>query len=429
MHVVILGNGVAGVSAALRLRELQPAWRITLVSGESRHHYSRPALMYIFLGHINYRDTKPFEDEFWLEKRIDLAHAWVTRVDLERRLLLLDGGESIAWDKLLLATGSRPNRFGWPGQDLAGVQGLYGLQDLARLHENIRHASHAVIVGGGLIGIELAEMLHEFGVGITFLVREPSYWSNVLPAAESAMVNREIERHGMELRLETELQEVLDDGTGRCGAAVTIRGERIECQFVGLTAGVSPNIDVIRDTPIAVGRGVRVDGTLRTTIPGIWAAGDCAEIVTPESAGSGTVQQVWYTGKMQGEVAGENIARSEGPEPAVEYDAGIWFNSAKFLDLEYQTYGRVNQGVPGERSFYWESSDAAQAVRIVHVDGAVIGVNVMGTRWRHETCERWIRERRPVEEVLSCFEEAHFDPEFFRRRGPEMRCAFMEQAR
>ena len=82
MHVAILGNGVTGVSAALRLRERRPDWRITLVSGESTHHYSRPALMYVFMGHMRYADTKPFEDSFWGEKRLDLVRAWVTRIDL-----------------------------------------------------------------------------------------------------------------------------------------------------------------------------------------------------------------------------------------------------------------------------------------------------------------------------------------------------------
>ena len=182
MHVAIIGNGISGVSTALRLREKQPGWRISLISGESKYHYSRPALMYVFMGHMGYQETKPYEDSFWERERLELVRGWVNEIDVEGRTLKLVGQPPITWDELVIATGSKSNKFGWPGQDLDGVQGLYGLPDLKRLYENARRTRHAVIVGGGLIGIELAEMLCSRGIRVTFLVREDSYWDNVLPA-------------------------------------------------------------------------------------------------------------------------------------------------------------------------------------------------------------------------------------------------------
>jgi len=413
MHVAIIGNGIAGVSAALRVRALQPGWRISLISGESQFHYSRPALMYIYMGHMRYADTKPYEDSFWREQRLDLVRDWVVGVDTVRRELRLHRGQPLAYDRLLIATGSQSNRFGWKGQDLAGVQGLYDLMDLDLLYRNTENCKHAVIVGGGLVGIELAEMLLTQGIRVTFLVREASYWDNVLPAEESALVNRVVRRHGIELKLSTQLKEIVDGGNGRAAAVITDHGERIDCQLVGLTAGVTPNIDLARDTPIAVGRGILVDSSLRTSVDGVFAAGDCAEI---RSAGArNLIQQVWYTGRVQGEVAGDGLAGV-----ARTYDPGIWYNSAKFFDLEYQTYGQVNLRVPGEHSLYWEHANHEHAARIVHVDGRVIGFNFMGLRRGHRVCEQWIRDGRDADYVLAHLADANFDPEFHARFEPDM---------
>lgn len=420
MHVVIIGNGITGATAALELRQLDADCRITMISGESQYHYSRPALMYIFMGHMPYQETKPHADQTWADNRIDLRRDWVSDIDTAGKQLTLHKGGALAYDKLLIATGSKSNKFGWPGQDLQGVQGLYDLQDLKRLHENVTTTRHAVIVGGGLIGIELAEMLHSCGLPVTFLVREVSYWDNVLPAEESAMVSRLIREAGFELRLETGLKEIEDDGNGRAGAVITDQDERIECQLVGLTAGVSPNIELVEETAIETGRGILVDWSLRTSVPDVLAAGDCAEIVAGGD-GRNLLQQVWYTGKRQARVAAQVLAGMEAT-----YDPGIWYNSAKFLDLEYHTYGQVNLRVPGEQNLYWEHPNGRHSIRIVYLADRVIGINTMGVRFRHRVCEAWIAAQRPLEYVLEHLAEAHFDPELFRRFDAHATAQFKE---
>lgn len=407
MRVLIIGNGITGVTAALRLREKQPAWEITMISGESRYHYSRPALMYIYMGHQSYEETKPYPDSFWAEQRIELVRDWVTRVDAESHTVTLAKNGTRGFDKLLLCTGSKPNKFGWPGQDLEGVQGFYGLQDLVKLYENSKNTRDAVIVGGGLIGIELGEMLHSAGIHVTFLVRESQFWNNVLPLEEATMVSRLIRKSGYGLELETNLTEIVDDGNGHCCAVTTDTGKRLECQLVGLTAGVSPRIEMLADSKVETERGVLVDWSLRTNVPDVYAAGDCAELVTSEGERNVT-EQVWYTGKYQGEVVADVMAGEER-----RYEQGIWHNAAKFLDLEYQVYGRVNLDEEGVSSLYWEAPDGEHSIRIVHKNGAVIGFNLMGVRYRQETCQRWLREERDLDFVLQHLSEANFDPEFF----------------
>jgi len=379
--------------------------------------------MYVFMGHMRYRDTKPFPDSFWRAKGIDLMRAWVSRVDAAGKSLEFQDGPPLAWDRLLIASGSRSNMFGWPGQELDGVQGLYGLPDLKKLYETTERTRRAVIVGGGLIGIELAEMLHSRNVHVTFLVRETSYWNNILPDEESAMINRLVRQHGLGLELATDLDRIEEDGHGRCAAAITKDGRRFECQLLGLTAGVSPNVEFLAASGIDIGRGVLVDEQLKASAADVWAAGDCAEIVR-DGADRNLIQQVWYTGKMQGEVAGDNIA---GEGDGRRYDPGIWFNSAKFFDLEYQTYGSVNRSAPGERNLYWEHPTHQHAARLVHLDGTVIGLQTMGIRWRHEVAEQWIGDGRSVDETLRGLSQLAFDPEFHRRHEGDIVHAFRGQ--
>lgn len=410
MHIVILGNGISGITAARHVRKLSDH-QITVISAESDYFFSRTALMYIYMGHMRLEDTQPYEDWFWEKNRIQLKKAWVDSIDFSQKQLQTANGEAISYDKLLLAVGSAPNKFGWPGQDLENVHGLYTLQDLSAMETASQEGiQRAVVVGGGLIGIEMAEMFHSRGIPVTLLVREKSYWNHVLPPEESAMINREIERHGIDLRLETELKEIVDDGQGKVAAVITNTGEQIDCQYVGLTAGVHPNIGFLQDTALETQKGILVNEHLQTNLPDVYAIGDCAQLRFP-GPGRRAIEAVWYTGRMMGEVAAYNICGQPTP-----YAPGIWFNSAKFMDIEYQVYGDVQAKAPAEHQpLYWEHSEGRKGIRIIyHAESkATLGFNLMGIRYRHEVCEQWIKEGSPIEDVLQNLSLANFDPEFF----------------
>jgi NADPH-dependent 2,4-dienoyl-CoA reductase/sulfur reductase-like enzyme len=421
-HIVIVGNGIAGVTAARHIRKLS-AHRITMISDETLQPYSRTSLMYIYMGQLKAQDTWLYEDGFWARNRIDRIHDRVARIDPQGRKVTLVSGASLPYDELILATGSKTARFGWPGQDLDGVGGLYHLQDLDRMSAWTTGVPHAVVVGGGLIGIEMAEMLWSRGIGVTFLVREKNFSDTVLPAEESAMVSREIRRHGIDLRLDTQLSAIEDDGSGRACAVLTDNGERISCGFVGLATGVTPNIDFLRDAGIDIGSGILIDDHLRTNAEHIYAIGDCAEIRQPQP-GRKPIEAVWYTGRMMGQTVAHTICGNP-----MSYDPGIWFNSAKFFSIEYQTYGRIAPVLlPEERSVYWEHPDGRRSIRINYAaaSGAVVGFNLMGVRFRHETCARWIAEGRPIRDVLRDLDEAAFDPEFGPRFGRHVRARFTD---
>ncbi len=414
--IVIIGNGISGITAARHIRKMSNH-AITVISAETDHFFSRTALMYIYMGHMKYEHTKPYEDWFWEKNKIDLVRDFVISIDTDRQKLELQNGRGVAYDELIIATGSRPNKFGWPGQDLDGVQGMYSFQDLENMEVYTKNINRAVIVGGGLIGIEMAEMLLSRNIPVTFLVRESSFWNKILPAEESEMVNRLIRSHHVDLRLVTEMKDILADKNGRARAVVTTDGEEIPCQFVGLTAGVSPNIDMVKASKIHVDRGVVVNKYFETSVPNVYSIGDCAQFETA-LPNRKSIEQVWYTGRMHGEIVAKTIC---GKKTA--YQPGPWFNSAKFFDVEYQVYGDVkNEMLDSEDCLYWEHENGQHSIRIVFNKStkALLGINLMGVRYRHEVCDRWLQQGATIKEVVGNLKKANFDAEFYKEYEDEI---------
>jgi NADPH-dependent 2,4-dienoyl-CoA reductase/sulfur reductase-like enzyme len=410
---VIVGNGISGITLARHIRKNDSSADLQVISGESQYFFSRTALMYIYMGHLKFEHTKPYEDWFWKKNRIELVHDWVTKINFKTKELLLHSGTAVSYDILVLATGSTPNKFGWPGQDLKGVQGLYSKQDLELMESNTRNIRNAVVVGGGLIGIEMAEMLRSRDVQVTFLVRESAFLEIVLPKEESLMVERHMREHHVDLRLNTELREIIGDATGRVEAVQTNQGEIIECQFVGLAAGVSPNVDFLKSTPLKLNKGILIDEFFATSIEDVFAIGDCAEFKSSPGPNRKEIEQVWYTGRMHG----ETLAHCLTVEP-VSYLPGVWFNSAKFFDIEYQTYGTVpNSKIDGISTFYWEHDNGKVCFRAVYETASktFIGASSLGIRIRHEFMDRAIGEKWSVNKVMGKLHEAEFNPEFYEK--------------
>ena len=423
MNVVILGNGISGVTAARHIRK-QSDHKITIISSETPFFFSRTALMYVYMGHMRFQDIQPYENDFWEKNNINLLQTHIKDINFAQKHLLAENGDQISYDKLILAVGSKPNKFGWPGQDLDAVHGLYHKQDLDAMEKHSKGLKKAVIVGGGLIGLEMAEMFLSRKISVTFLVRESDYWRVVLPEEESKMISRHIRQHGIDLRLLTELKEIIDDGNGKACAVITHKGERIDCGFVGLTAGVHPNVVFLKDKGLNIGRGIRVNEFLETSLPDVYAIGDCAEMLVPKP-GRRPIEAVWYTGRMMGEVVAHNICGNKK-----SYQPGIWFNSAKFLDIEYQVYGHIPSDLPkGTETLYWEHPDGAKSIRINYDSNSrvVTGFNLMGIRYRHDVCNKWLAQKTNIEIVLENLSLANFDPEFFKTYEPDVLALYNQQ--
>lgn len=428
-HIVIIGNGIAGVTTARHIRK-RSTHRITIISSETPYFFSRTALMYVYMGHMTFEHTKPYPDDFWEKNGIELKHAYVTSIQPENKQVLIEGGEQVAYDSLVLAVGSKPRTFNWPGEDLQGVQGLYSFQDLQLLEKhapNAQACKRAVIVGGGLIGVELAEMLHSRNIPVTFLVRESSFWNGVLPEGDSALITDHIKKQGLDLRLNTNLKAINDDGSGKV-KSVTIAetGKEIPCDFVGLTTGVQPNIDFLRSSPLEVDTGILVNEYLETNLPDVYAIGDCTQLRNPLPHRR-SIEAVWYVGRMMGETLAQTLTGTK-----TAYSPGHWFNSAKFFHIEYQTYGQVHptqKKQANEKHFHWKHPNKDKAMTFAYEleSHRFLGINTLGIRLRHEVMNQWLSKEKSIHDVISHLQKAHFDPEFYQRHYKTIQQAFESQ--
>lgn len=415
---VIIGNGIAGITAARQLRKKSDQ-RIRVISAETPYFFSRTALMYVYMGHMKFEDIKPYEDWFWEKNRIELIHARVERVIPDEKSLVLDTGEKMKYDQLVIASGSKTKYHNWEGQDACGVQGLVSYQDLELLEANTPkpfqkdHSTRKAFVNGaGLIGIEMAEMLNTRDIDVSILVREDRFWGGVLTKNEARLIGKHIESHGVELLYETELDKVLSNENKRIRAIQTKAGDQFDCQLLGIATGVTPNVTFLEDSGLEIDKGICVNEYLETNLENIYAIGDCAQIRDP-LPGRKSIEAVWYVGRMMGEVLGNTLA---GKRTA--YRPGPWFNSAKFFDIEYQTYGNIlPDGDPDQAHYFWKAQGDRQFITIgYHPETEIFqGINTFGIRMRHEYFHNAIKREMKVGEVIGGIKTANFDPEFYRK--------------
>jgi len=444
LRAVIVGNGVAGIEAALAIRRREAKWDITIVSEESDNFFSRTALMWVCSGQMSHRDIEPYERDLYAREQLERVRGRAIGIDAEAKTLKLAGDlDDVHYDKLVIACGSAPRRGPWPGSDLRGVGHFVTLSDLEWLERELygdpvrerppradahlsrstegspylfrepasvkkgRSLTHAVVIGGGLVGIEAVEVLLAAKRRVTFLIREEWYWPMAIDARESEWIADRLREHGVDVRLSRSADAIVGDADGNV-RAVRIDEKEIETDAVVVAIGVVPNTGWLEGSRVERDErgGIVVDESLGTSVEDVWAAGDCASV--PWFDGSSRPEQLWYTARAQGRVAGRAVLGDD-----IRYDRGTWFNSAKLMDVEYTTVGLVNVGLDGEEDFFFEErGEVRSTTRIIIVDGRVVGMNLLGRRWDHSVLSRFIEERRSLDYVLEHLDEARFDTEF-----------------
>ena len=403
---LIIGNGIAGVNAGERIRALDPEAEITIITDEPHPFYSRPGLMYYMMGTLELKDLycHRYEGDWYGRHRLRLVYDRVERIETEAHLCHMQEGGTQPYDRLLLATGAVPIRPPWEGCDLEGIFHLNTLADSqATLDYMESHpVKRAVVIGAGLTGVELAEVFRHHKLDVTMLEHSPTFFPKALSVEQSPVIEAELARHKVELHLGVSVTDFLGENGAVAGVA-TEDGTTYPADIAGVAVGVGANTGLAGSTGIEVRRGIVVDDHQRTSAPDIYAAGDCAEVPIDFWAGS-FVEALWYTARLQGEVAGENMAGGDRTYSRESY------NVAKFFGVDYAQVGAFRYPGDDYEEFTVVAPDLKNAVRVIHKDEKVVGLVSLGSRIIRPELTRILVSGNPAEAVRTELEDALLRP-------------------
>lgn len=307
---LIIGGGIAGTTAAETIRGHDPSGSIGIVSDEPHRLYSRIMLSKpnFFLGKISFDQIWLKKEAWYGENKIEfIAGKKAVGLDPVKKIIRLDNGQDIGYQKLLVATGGCPRLWPIPGTDKQGVFYLQTLDDAKAIIAAMKSAKKAVAVGGGFISFEICEMLRMAGIEVTLVMRESYYWEPLLDQAAGGIIEKAIGQGGVKVIKNSEVEKV--EGGDRVCEVVTKDGKRIECDMIITGIGVYCDTEWLRPSGLAIGRGILTNEYLETNLPEVFAAGDAAEfkdIILGHRIQLGN----WVNAQSQGRAAGNNMTVS-----------------------------------------------------------------------------------------------------------------------
>ena len=285
----IIGDGAAGTTAATYLRRTDRHCRIEMYCDEPTPAYYRAALTNYMLGELKAEQLFAVPPTFFQDLSITRNPPRVSSIDTEQRSLSLGNGRTAFYDRLLVASGSRPALPPIPGSDVEGFMTMRTMQDARTILDKVAGGSvkRAVVVGGGILGLEVVSALRARGAQVTYLVRGNSFMTGVLDQVASDLVLARCRHFDVDLRLSEEIAGVESKAGKLAGVRLKSSGEQVKTGLVVVAAGIKPNIGFLAGSGVKTGRGVQVDSGMRTNVEGIYAAGDVTEVHDPATGRRG----------------------------------------------------------------------------------------------------------------------------------------------
>jgi NAD(P)H-nitrite reductase large subunit len=370
---LIIGNGASGTYAAETIRKTDTEGEITLVTNEPYPLYNRVALPPFLRDEAKREKVFLRRPEQHEEKGIKLlVNTQINSLDTEARVATAADGTTFEFDKLLIATGGRPNPLPAPGAtpDIKGIYNFQYWDDAAAIRERINTAKHAVVVGGSYIAYELAEAYRHHGLAVTWLIRGPRFLRRVLDEDGGALVDDIARAAEVDIHYGGEVKEVHTKDGQVCGVT-TSTDEYIQCDMVGVGLGVKMNVDFLKDTPIKVRSGVLTNEYLETNVPDVFAGGDVAEFFDV-SIGLHNQMGTWNNSVSHGRIAGANMLGER------KFYNDVPMYSTGLFDSRIRVMGLTPENVPDLES--WEHLDAANRnyQRLFFKEGRLVGGCLIG---------------------------------------------------
>jgi pSer/pThr/pTyr-binding forkhead associated (FHA) protein/NADPH-dependent 2,4-dienoyl-CoA reductase/sulfur reductase-like enzyme len=410
---VVIGDGAAGTTAAQYVRKRDPDGSITIYSDDPNAAYYRAALTNYLIGELREDQLFAVPPDFYARTRVERVLARVSSIDTAaRRITLASGGAPVAYDKLCIAAGSVPNPPPFPGNDLAGVMTMRTMQDARAFMEDLRsgRVKRAVVIGGGPLALEWAQGLRARGAEVVYILRGRDFMGGVLDKTGSDLVASRLRAFGCDLRMEEEVAEVIGDKQGRVRAvALKHSGERIDAQLVCAAIGIRMNTGFLAGSGIEVNKGIPVDASMQTNVPGVYAAGDVAEVDDP-LIGAKRGLGLWEPARLQGRVAGSNMGGGQAA-----YRVGVMYNATRLYDLDFAGIGRTIEAEgDGVVTDLPKGRGTIAYRKLVIEEGVLVGAILLGHRSEHVRrhglrLRKLIADRADVSEVQAQLLDPTFD--------------------
>ena len=407
---VIIGTGVSAIAAAEAIRLADSQGELSIVGDDPFIYYSRPGLAYYLTGELPEKWLFPYQKDDYQKLRAKIFTASVHRILPAEKTILLDNAVRLPYDRLLIATGAQALPLKVPGADLNGVYKLDHLTDARALLSNAKRGRNALVTGGGITALELAEGLAARGVNVQYILRSERYWPNVLDESESRIIERRLHHDGIQIHHKSEIAEIFGKN-GRVSGAHLTDGRQLRADFLAYAIGITPRIRLAQQAGITCERGIVVDEFMQTSQPDIFAAGDVAQVYDPAS-GKHTLNSLWTPAREQGYAAGRSM--SGGKQP---YLKPVAFNVTRLAGLTTTIIGMVGGGsdpdllgiARGDSETWRQVPDAILAqdgfevnhMRLMLGEKHIVGAIVMGDQKLSSALQAIVRDKIDISPIHS----------------------------
>jgi len=384
---VIIGDGVAGSSAAETLREEEPDADITVVTDEGEALYNRILIKEFAKGKLPEAPISIHDESWYADRDIDLQlDTLVVDIDVDAHTIETHTGDVYGWDKLLVATGGTPTQLPVENSDAEGVHHFWTFEDARSIKSHIESADSSVVVGAGLLGIDLAAITAAQDVEGKYLMRGNCWWRYALSEDGAEIIHDALRERNVEPVFQSGVDRFEVDDDGRVTTAVDPNGDEYDADFVGIAIGLDFNTEILQDTPIEVDDGIVVDEYMQTNHEDVFAAGDITEfddLILGERGQNGA----WGSAKEQGSIAAQNMV-DYGTEPFE------WVSSYSIthFDFPFLSFGHPTLGDDEAEAKYSDT----EWRRLAFKDGRIVGGVLIGDLSPQTKYKQLMRERRRV---------------------------------